>query len=166
MKYCLDTNVFIEAWQKYYRPGLCPGYWDVLNELGKEEMIFIPVAVFDEVAKTEDELSKWLEASDIPVKDDTVEVIQCLKEIYDFDPSHLDLVDNKRGRSLADPWVIAHALAGGAVVVTKEDRITSPLTKKIAIPNVCDNMNIIVMNDFELLQKLNIRFSCSWMKSE
>ncbi len=27
-KYCLDANVLIQAWQKYYSPKICPGYWD------------------------------------------------------------------------------------------------------------------------------------------
>ena len=40
-KYCLDSNVLIQAWQKYYNPKYCPEYWDVLNELGKQEIIFI-----------------------------------------------------------------------------------------------------------------------------
>lgn len=41
-KYCLDTNVLIQAWQKYYSPKICPSYWDVLNRLGIENKIFIP----------------------------------------------------------------------------------------------------------------------------
>ncbi|MGM0531632.1 MAG: DUF4411 family protein [Bacteroidota bacterium] len=28
VKYCLDANVLIQAWQKYYSPDICPGYWE------------------------------------------------------------------------------------------------------------------------------------------
>ncbi len=34
--YCLDANALIQAWQKYYSRAICPDYWEVLNELGKE----------------------------------------------------------------------------------------------------------------------------------
>jgi len=30
--YCIDANVLIQSWQKYYSPDLCPDYWDILNE--------------------------------------------------------------------------------------------------------------------------------------
>jgi hypothetical protein len=41
-KYCLDANVLIQAWQKYYNPKFCPDYWKILTELGKNGKIFIP----------------------------------------------------------------------------------------------------------------------------
>jgi len=43
--YCLDANVLIQAWQKYYSPEICPEYWDNLIELGRKGRIFIPNAV-------------------------------------------------------------------------------------------------------------------------
>jgi hypothetical protein len=39
--YCLDANVLIQAWQKYYSPKFCPDYWELLNELGKQGRIFL-----------------------------------------------------------------------------------------------------------------------------
>lgn len=39
--YCLDANVLIQAWQKYYSPVLCPDYWKILDSLGSEGRIFI-----------------------------------------------------------------------------------------------------------------------------
>lgn len=35
-KYCLDANVLIEAWRKYYNPKFCPDYWKILIELGSK----------------------------------------------------------------------------------------------------------------------------------
>ena len=54
--YILDSNVFIEAWAKYYSPDFCPDYWDILNLLGQRGRLFIPEAVNDEIIKTEDAL--------------------------------------------------------------------------------------------------------------
>jgi predicted nucleic acid-binding protein len=136
--YCLDSNVLIQAWQKYYSPKYCPSYWDVLNELGNEDRIFIPSMVYEEIVKTDDELSDWLKSSDIKVKPITSDVTQILTSIYAADPNHKHLVDSKKGRSLADPWVIAHAIKENAVVVTKEEKVTALNSTKIKIPNVCD----------------------------
>ncbi|WP_018627335.1 DUF4411 family protein [Niabella aurantiaca] len=66
--YCLDANMLIQAWQKYYNPKFCPGYWDVLTELGRQGRIFIPELVYEEITRTEDNLSNWLKASKIPVE--------------------------------------------------------------------------------------------------
>ena len=86
-KYCLDANVLIQAWQKYYSPKL--------------------------------------------------------RAMYAANPAHQTLVDNARSRSLADPWVIAHAMKEKAIVVTKEEKITATNTAKIKIPNVCENVGSV-----------------------
>ncbi len=157
--YCLDANVLIQAWQKYYSPEICPDYWVVLNQLGLDEKIFICQEVFDEIVRTEDDLSTWLKASDIPVKKTSETVIGKLKEIY-HTPVHLKLVDNTKNRSLADPWVIAHAMDNNSVVVTKEEKVTQSNSTKVKIPNVCDNMNVRWINDFEFVRELCFSFSC------
>lgn len=160
-KFCLDANVLIQAWQKYYNPKFCPDYWNILIELGKQEKIFIPELVYEEIARTEDDLSKWLKGSKIPIDKISESVTICLQNIYATKPEHKKLVDNIRGRSLADPWVIAHAMDKNAIVVTKENKETALNSKRIRIPNVCDNMGIKWMDDFQLIEELDIKFSCS-----
>ncbi len=159
-KYCLDANVLIQAWQKYYSPNICPGYWDVLNYFGIQNRIFIPAIVYEEITRTEDDLSKWLKASDIPIKKIDENVTKCLKRVYSSDPNHKFLVDNTKARSLADPWLIAHVINENAIVVTKEEKVTALNSKKIKIPNVCENMNVPWINDFQMISELGIRFSC------
>ncbi len=160
-KYCLDANVLIQAWQKYYNPKFCPDYWELLNEFGNKDIIFIPSVVYEEIIRTEDELSNWLKNSKIPVKKISEPVTNCLQKVYAANPVHNNLVDNTKGRSLADPWVIAHALHENAIVVTKEEKITVPNSNKIKIPNVCDNMGIRWINDFQLVEELGIKFQCT-----
>jgi rRNA-processing protein FCF1 len=159
-KYCLDANVLIQAWQKYYSPKICPGYWDLLDSLGENSIIFIPEMVYDEIVKTDDDLSKWLKSSKIPIRKIDEQVTKCLKDIYSADPNHKYLVDNTKARSLADPWIIAHALKENAIVVTKEEKVTAYNTTKIKIPNVCEKMNVPWINDFQLILELGIRFKC------
>ena len=158
--YCLDTNVLIEAWNNYYAPGLCPDYWTILNELGARKLIFTPQEVFDEIAKEDDELHNWLKTSQITIQQPNAEVCVNLKNIYDKDTSHVRLVDNTKKRSLADPWVIAHAMTFNATVVTKE-AFAVDTKKRIKIPNVCENMDVRWINDFKFIEELNIKFSCN-----
>lgn len=160
MTYCLDANVLIEAWRKYYSPTFCPDYWEILNELGAQQRIFLPQEVYEEITRTEDDLSKWLKVSKIPIRKTSESVIKCLQSIYASNPLHINLVDNVKGRSLADPWVIAHALDESATVVTKEEKITAINSLKVKIPNVCDNMDVRWMDDFEFVAELDIRFNC------
>jgi predicted nucleic acid-binding protein len=165
-KYCLDANVLIQAWQKYYFPKLCLDYWIVLDELGKQDIIFVPKMVYDEITRTDDDLSKWLKKSNIPIAEIDENVTSFLKIIFAANPTHLNLVDNTKNRSLADPWVIAHAINVNAIVVTKEEKVTAINTSKIKIPNVFDNMGVPWINDFQLIDKLNILFSCKLISSE
>lgn len=160
-KYCVDANVLIQAWQKYYSPKFCPSYWEILNQLGLLDRIFLPQLVFDEIARTDDDLSKWLKKSNIPAYKIDEQVANSLKSIYANNPLHQYLVDNTKQRSLADPWVIAHALKENAVVVTKEEKVTAINSSKVKIPNVCENMGIRYINDFEFIEELGIKFQYS-----
>lgn len=159
-RYCLDANVLIQAWRTYYSPRLCADYWHVLDELGNQHRIFIVQEVADEIDRIEDGLREWLKESRIAVRKADDAVGTCLRAIYSAHEEHRKLVDNTKNRSLADPWIIAHALNEGAAVVTKEERVVALNTRRIRIPNVCENMGIVCMNDFDFLAEQNIRFGC------
>jgi hypothetical protein len=158
--YCLDTNVLIQAWNNYYSPKFCPDYWNVLNEIGSQDLIFLPEIVRDEILKIDDDLAAWIKNSKIKIHPITTAVSECLKRIYSANPDHKYIVSENGKHSLADPWVIAHAMEQNAIVVTKEikDAITKPT--KIKIPHVCHNMGIKWIDDFQMVKKLNIQFSC------
>ena len=162
--YCLDANVLIQAWQKYWSPKLCPTFWDLLNQLGQESRVFLPEAIYDEIVNTDDELSKWLQKSKIPVKPIDGKVGECLKKIYSANPEHQYIVSSNGIHSAGDPWVIAHAMNEDATVVTKEIKDVYTKPTKIKIPHVCDNMGIRWINDFEFAEELQIEFSCSLKK--
>jgi len=158
--YCFDANVLIQAWQKYYSPKFCPDYWEILNELGHKGKIFIPEMVRTEITRTEDDLANWLKKCKIPIQKIDESVIECLQAIYSSNPLHKNLIDNTKARSLADPWVIAHAIREQATVVTKEEKVTALNSTKIKIPNVCENMGVRWINDFQLIEELDMHFTC------
>ncbi len=82
-KYCLDTNFFIEAWNKYYSPVFCQPYWDIIDNLAKEGVVFITQEVKKEIDKGDDNLKEWLKDKKYIVKPITEKVQLCLKELYD-----------------------------------------------------------------------------------
>ncbi len=160
VKYCLDTNFFIEAWNKYYSPEFCIGYWETIDELAKIGIVFITQEVKREIDKVDDNLKKWFKNKSYFVKSIDQNVQQCLKDIYSKDISHQYLSNNTKNRSIADPWVIAHAMAENAVVVTKEYISTSQNKQKIKIPDVCNNMGIRWIDDFDFIKEVSLTFNC------
>lgn len=158
--YCLDTNVLIQAWQKYYSKKFCPEYWEVLNKLGRDGKIFIPEEVYQEIKAGDDDLLAWLKKSDIQIRKKDSEVTANLTSIFTSDPLHKYLVDATKQRSLADPWVIAHSMKVKATVVTKEEKISNTNSKKIRIPNVCEKMKVRCINDFQFIEEVGIKFTC------
>ncbi len=159
--YCLDANVLIKAWESYYAPNVCPTYWDVLDELGAQGQLFVPSWVAEEIHRTDDDLSNWLKKSRVKVRNVTEEVGLKLKEIYAKDPKHQLLVDNTKQRSLADPWLIAHAMAENACVVSKEEKPTAANNKRVKIPHVCDAMGVRCIDDFKMIEELGVKFTCA-----
>jgi len=55
---------------------------------------------------------------------------------------------------------IDHVMNNKDCVGTKEKKVTSINSSRIKIPSVCDNMGIRWINDFQLIEELNIQFSC------
>ena len=80
------------------------------------------------------------------------DVQQAVKEILRAYPR---LVDTRRGRSIADPWVIAQAQVASAVVVTEEPRSNS---KSPRIPDACDGLGVQWTNALGLIREMKIRF--------
>ncbi len=133
----------------------------MLDTLGHEGHLFIPRKVLEEIEHTDDELRSWIKKCKIPVHEEDPNVAKCLGQIFEANPLHKYLVDNIKQRSLADPWVIAHALNTNAIVVTKENYSVLPdNSNRIKIPHVCKNMGIPFMNDFEFVADVGITFTC------
>jgi predicted nucleic acid-binding protein len=156
--YCLDSSVFIQGWTSYYSIELCPSYWGVLNELIDEGQIFATMEVKREIEKSEDDLYRWVQARTRLFRDADEDVQLALIDIL---RDYGRLVDSTKQRSIADPWVIAHAKVTNAVVVTKEQ--PSDSRKRIKIPDVCRALGISWLDDFQFCREIGIRFEARRM---
>jgi hypothetical protein len=153
-RYCLDANVFIEGWNKYYSMDLCPSYWEVLDTLAQDGRVFAPIEVKREILQHDDRLATWIKSRPYLFRDITTEVQKHLRQVM---ASYQRLVDSTRKRSIADPWVIAFAIAEDAVVVTKE-MPAGPNSRRIKIPDVCNALNIPWIDDFQFAREIGLRF--------
>ena len=152
-KYCLDTNIFIEPWNRFYSIQFTKGYWEILEDLAQKQIVFSTTEVKREIEKIDDNLQKWLKGKSF-FKSPNMNVQEQMRGIMKKYPH---LVDPSKGRSIADPWVIAHAQAENAVVVTLEQKATK--SGHIKIPDVCKKEGIKCIDIYELIKSLKIEFT-------
>ena len=151
-RYCLDANIFIEPWNKFYSIKFTKNYWEILDNLAKKGLIFSPVEVKKEIEKIDDDLLKWIKDKCF-FKEQNESTQKELRKIMEKYPK---LVDATKGRSIADPWVIAHAKSETAVVVTLEQKASK--TDRIKIPDVCEKEKIECIDIYDLIGRLKIKF--------
>ena len=158
MAYLLDTNVFIEAKNRYYGFDICPGFWDWLvgeNTAGRVSSI---EKVGDEIRAADDPLAEWAEARGpgFFVAPDPA-VLPALGRVSDWSQGQgyepAAIATFLEG---ADFYLVAQALAHGHVVVTQE--VPADTVRKVKIPNACIGLGVRHMNLFEMLRASRARF--------
>ena len=147
MKYCIDTSSILHAWIEAYPPTNFPPVWDKLNDFISKGKLISSEEVLRELKKKHDPAYEWAKGHPglfLPLDDRTqVLVAEILSKFQ-------RLVDTKKGRTGADPFVIAVAKLKNATLVTNE--VLTNNIKKPNIPDVCAAMNIPSMNILQLIQ--------------
>jgi len=137
MSYVFDTDSLIEA---HYRTPISmfpTTLWSAYREgIHKQEIIIIK-AVYDEVTRSSDNLSKWLKSNNSYTVDqlDDFEVVEKAKEIINTFPL---LINPKKPLDQADPYTIAFATVHNHVVVTQEKLKPG----KVNVPHICNTLNV------------------------
>ena len=161
MNYLLDANTFIEAKNRYYDMAVCPGYWEWIEQKFAAGEVASVETVGDELLRGNDELKDWaadhkeifLAVSDEATQESFAEVAAHAAALApEMKPGALE-----EFLGGADPWLIAKARLGDAVVVTHE-QFNPQTRKKILIPNVCKQFGVSCINTFDLLRKLKAEF--------
>ncbi|MEP0848660.1 MAG: DUF4411 family protein [Phycisphaerae bacterium] len=168
MTFLLDSNIFIEAKQRYYAFDICPGFWQALVwQYGRGRLLSID-RVKTELTDNfddDDELKKWvlttmphacfLSTDQEAVLDAYRDAVGWVMAQPQFTPAakaEFASVDN------ADAWVIAVARAVDATIVTHE-KPNPNKRNKVPIPNVCVALGIPYVDTFGMLRALATRFS-------
>lgn len=131
--YSMDTSGWMDGWTRYYPPDVFPSLWERLAELVSDGLIKSSEEVYVEIEAKDDGLHDWLKTRKkdllVPIDADVQETVAGLLA------DHPRLVDTLKGRSQADPFVIATAELLNGTVVTGEK--PSYNLARPRIPDVC-----------------------------
>ncbi len=141
--YLFDSDSLILANRHDFPLDTNPGtFWKFLEEMGHQGQICIPETVIDEIGRHDDNLSAWISTRKNTFLIPTVDALPHIRRVLDvYGP--VSEVDLEELNGKADPYLVAHALANGATVVTNEashPNTTNPLNKHI--PDICSYLHV------------------------
>jgi len=154
-KYCLDTNVLIQAKNGPYGFDIAPSFWELIDQKIEEKIISTSILVYKELTDGTDELAKWIRdrrESGCFIEPDK-DVQYKLGAIADYVNENHPQHEAAEFLSGADPWVIALAKTTNAIVVTQE-RLVSSESKKVKIPNICKKFGVLYIDTYQMLREL------------
>lgn len=161
--YVLDTNVLVEAKRRYYRFGLCPGFWDCLAWQHKQGVVRSIDRVRKELDLGNDDLTRWARKT-APVSFFAATTQKATAELFgqmvawaQSQPQYLPPAITKFATG-ADGWLIAYAKSQEFVVVTHE-LPSAEAKKEIKIPNVCQAFGVEYIDTFDMLERLSAVFT-------
>lgn len=156
--YCIDTSFLINGWRKHYPRVVFPAIWDRLDLMMvmEEKPVFACVEVFEDLKKQNDDLLTWAkQRKTVLFRDATKQVLKELDRIMASFPNFAAMGGSTNA---SDPWVIAHAKAAGAIVVTDEIPAKAPKpTKPPKIPDVCDALGVHWLKPIDFFQAVGIK---------
>lgn len=158
VKYCLDANVPITAWDEHYRKDVFPTVWKNLAENG-DHIIFI-APIFDEIdpkydlSKKGESLKTWLieeQFSKTPIDTEVKKEALRLRRKYETN-------NKKKGAGFNDIKLIAYAKVTKQIVVTFEKVQENLPGKKCNynIPTVCREEKVECIEFIDFLRELKI----------
>ena len=162
-QYLLDANVLMEAKRRYYRFGLCPGFWDCLVWQHKQGAVASIDRVKKEIEDGKDDLAQWAKAHCpktffMPTTDNKVATwfgkmaawVQTQPQYFPGAQANFS--------SGTDAWLIAYAKEHSCILVTHEVSAKES-RKEVKIPDVYDAFGVDYVDTFEMLEKLKTSFT-------
>ncbi len=165
-RYLLDTNVFIEAKNRYYSFETVPGFWEWLEVARAEGVVISIDKVKEELIRSKDELAQW--AKDHPDFFCSTGDAECIKYFGELSRWAYDVGNNYSKAAkveftkgdIADPYLVAYARAYECVVVTHE-KPASDGRKRIKIPDACQAIGVDYIDIFSVMKKEKVCLTLS-----
>jgi hypothetical protein len=145
--YAIDTSALLDGWVRQYPPDVFPSVWAKLEELIGSGEVISTVEVLEKLKRKDDEVAAWAKQRTNMFVAHLPEVQIAVTRILREFPK---LVDDRLGKSFADPFVIAVAQTRSCAVVTAERPTGAKNRPKI--PDVCSHFGIRCLNLLELLR--------------
>ena len=163
MLYLLDANVLITANHTYYPLDRVPEFWDWLVDCANQGYVKLPVEMYEEIDKGDDDLRRWVRGNRAALLLDE-EVDAGMVEEVTVSGYAPDLDDEEVERVGADPFLIAHAFRERQqrVVVTTEVSKARLRRANRRIPDVCRDLRVHCCTIFEFIKALD--FTTGWRR--
>ena len=156
MLYVVDTSSFIVV--SHYFPGRFPTFWTDLDALVANGSVISVSEVLKELDNrvTKPHLAAWLKKNKPLFGSPGSAETQNVAKIFSVKrfQSLLKRKDILEGKPVADPWVIARAMALNGCVVTEES--TRP--EVLRIPQVCAHFKLTCINLEGMMLKEGLRY--------
>lgn len=136
--FSFDSSALIHAWHRAYRPKNFPTFWTNLEQSVLAGHVVASTEVLAELEKKDDDVHKWCKqlAANLSVDVDDMQQ-EHMRHIMGTYPR---LVDTVKGRSGADPFVIAVARSTRGIIVVSEENFGKRDSPRI--PDVCRDEGI------------------------
>ncbi|MEU3114716.1 DUF4411 family protein [Micromonospora chalcea] len=145
--YSIDTSSIIEAWHRRYPQDVFPGLWQGIDELVSLGRLLASEEVRQELKKKDDELYAWAKERPQLFCEADLDNQLAVRSVLQ---AHPRLVNTQKGRSQADPFVIALARVRKCTVVTNEVALGS--LERPRIPDVCKALGISCIDFLGLIR--------------
>ncbi|KWV45909.1 hypothetical protein AS156_23135 [Bradyrhizobium macuxiense] len=144
--YSVDSSALIHAWRRAYRPQNFAFVWKGFDALIAEGRLRASMEVYLELEKKDDELFAWCKERKETLFVELDDAVQA--SVTNIMKNHPRLVDTVKGRSAADPFVIALAETGKPQMIV----LTEEKPGKVRIPDVCNARNIKWKNLADMIE--------------
>lgn len=156
--YLIDTNVLIEAKNRYYGFDIAPGFWTWLDHAHRESLACSIEAVRDELLAGKDDLATWAAANPSFFRAIDQGTTRHFGDLttwaasQSFTPAALSEFTGNN----ADYLLVAYARAHYHTVVTHE-RPQPNARARVLIPDACLAMGVSTADTFQMLRRTGAR---------
>ena len=162
-QYLLDANVLMEAKRRYYRFGLCPGFWECLVWQHKQGTLRSIDRIKKEIDQGKDDLTQWVKQSapkGFFAGTTEPEVATWFGKLVERVQAEQQYLPEAKAEFAAgnDAWLIAYAKQHELVVVTHET-LSKEAKREVKIPNVCVAFHVPCIDTFDMLETLKTQFT-------
>ena len=162
MLYIFDTNILLEANNRYYGLDFAPGFWEFVEKEAKKTTLKSNDMVLAELIRVGDSVSDWVEERKgeiFNISSEEEEIQQNFSDIANYVNAHPVYSEAEKARFLsgADGWLIAACKHLDATLVTHEVSVPNNSTK-VKIPNIAHQFGVDTINTFDMIRSLGGKF--------
>lgn len=157
--YLLDSNVLIEANKTYFPLSRFMRFWCWIEDMARDGLVLMPKEMYFEILIGNDRVTEWI--SNVRVRNQLLldeEISRDKLEAVLSRGYGMDLSADERARIGNDAALISYAMGCKCrTIVTKEVSSPKKVRANRRIPDVCGDLGVNCISDYELYEELDFR---------